>query len=86
MSSISAGPGRGRYIIRSKHDDTPLTELLGELGNDPAVAMVDAIGPPGKPHTVVCEMTGDKARSLQQRFDQSNQFIIEPDRPLSMFQ
>jgi hypothetical protein len=86
MSSIPGATGRSRYLIRSRNDETPLTDLLGDIGSDPAIAVIDTIGPAGKPHTVVAEMSEDTARSLKQRFDPLHQLIIEPDRPLSPFQ
>jgi hypothetical protein len=86
MSPISAGAETGRYIIRCRDDERPLAEFLAASGNDPAIKVVDTIGPAGKPHTVVAEMSGSMAQSLEQRFSSSNQLIIEPDRPLSLFQ
>ena len=56
---------------------------------DPEITVVDAIGPPEHPHTVVVEITPDKARALEMRFRSagtpSHQLTIEPDRPLSLF-
>jgi hypothetical protein len=86
MSPISDDAETGRYIIRCRDDERPLAEFLATTGNDPAIKVVDTIGPAGKPHTVVAEMSGSMAQSLEQRFSSSNQLIIEPDRPLSLFQ
>jgi hypothetical protein len=79
MSLLPTGPGKGRYIIRAK-DEGQLADLLGTISADPAISVIDAIGPAGKPHTIVAEMSHDTARFLEQRFQ------IEPDRPLSLFQ
>ena len=90
MSSIPTGPGTGRYIIRAKADNKPIAEILAEVltafGNDPAIKVLDTIGPAGRQHTMVAEMPHDTARSLAQRFQSSNQLIIEPDRPLSLYE
>jgi hypothetical protein len=88
--TIPTGPGTGRYIIRAKADSKPIAEILAEIlaafGNDPAIKVVDTIGPAGRQHTVVAEMPHDTARSLEQRFHNANQLIIEPDRPLSLYE
>ena len=86
MPPLPTGPGKGRYIIRSRNDDKSLADFLLDAGKDPAIEVIDTIGPAGKPHTIVAEMSADTARSLEQRFNSTNQLIIEPDRPLSLFQ
>ncbi|WP_426113286.1 hypothetical protein [Massilia sp. PWRC2] len=86
MVLTQTGPERGRYIVRAAGDAIPLTGFLATIANEPAIAIVDRIGPPGQAHTVVAEMSHDRARALEQQFIQSQQpIIIEPDRPLSMF-
>jgi hypothetical protein len=85
MPSIPAGSDKGRYIIRSRDDAKPLAEFLSSVDDDPAIDLVDTIGPQGQPHTVVVEMSHEKALSLEQRFRNTNQLVIEPDRPLSLF-
>ncbi|HEV7814942.1 MAG TPA: S8 family serine peptidase [Janthinobacterium sp.] len=85
MPLQQTGPGKGRYLIRAVGDAVPLADFLSSISADPAIAIVDAIGPAGRPHTVVAEMSHDRARALEQHFNQSKQFMIEPDRPLSLF-
>jgi hypothetical protein len=84
MPLSQTGPGKARYLIRAVGDAVPLTDFLTSLRDDSSIAIVDQIGPPGQPHTVVAEMSHDQARALEQRFSQSNQLMIEPDRPLSL--
>lgn len=86
MARTQTGPERGRYLVRAVKDAVPLTGFLDSISNDPAISVVDRIGPSGQPHTVVTEMSHDRARALEQQFIQSQQpLMIEPDRPLSMF-
>lgn len=76
-------PDTARYLIRAK-DDAPINDVLAKLADDPDVELVDLIGPKDQPHTVVVEVSPDKARDLMQRFRSTNQqLIIEPDQPLS---
>jgi hypothetical protein len=86
MPLLQTGPGKARFLIRAVGDAVPLADFLNSICGDPTIAIVDQIGPPGRPHTVVAEMSHDRARALEQRFSQSNQLMIEPDRPLSLFQ
>lgn len=76
--------GTSRYIIRSG-DGAQLAELIRRLEADPGIDLVDAIGPPGAPHTCVVDMTPGRAAELELQFRATNQFTIEPDRPLSLF-
>jgi hypothetical protein len=86
MPENQPGLPKGRFMI-SATDDTAgaLAEFVRASQADPDIALVDAIGPPGQPHTVVVDVTPDKARALAQRFRVSNQLLIEPDGPLSLF-
>lgn len=85
MALTQTGSERGRYLVRAMGDAIPLTGFLASIASDPAIAVVDRIGPAGQPHTVVTEMSHDRARALEQQFNQSQQpIMIEPDRPLSM--
>ncbi len=85
MSPISNAPGTGHYIVRSE-DAGQLAEFVEDIRQDPAVKLVDTIGPTNQPHTVVVAMSPEKALSLEQRFRKnSTPLIIEPDRPLSLF-
>ena len=85
MSPISSVPGTGHYIIRSE-DAGQLANFIREVQQDPAVTLVNTIGPADRPHTVVVAMSPEKALSLQQRIRKNSiPLIIEPDRPLSLF-
>jgi len=73
-----------RYIVRAAADDGALVRFIDSIRNDPAVRLVDAIGPSaGPPHTVVVETDPATAEQLKQRT--LNQLMIEPDSPLSLF-
>ena len=85
MPLSQTGPDKARYLIRAVGDAVPLTDFLASIGNDPSIKIADRIGPANQPHTVVAEMSHAQARALEQRFSQSNQLMIEPDRPLSLF-
>jgi hypothetical protein len=77
--------GSGRYIIRSE-DSASLTDFIKTVTGEPGMTLVDVIGPAEQPHTAVVDMPHDKARSLEQQFRSAKtQMIIEPDRPLSLF-
>jgi rRNA processing protein Gar1 len=77
--------GSGRYIIRSD-DSAKLNEFIKSVVSEPGMTLVDVIGPTEQPHTAVVEMSHDKARSLEQQFrNAKTPMIIEPDRPLSLF-
>ena len=81
----SAGPTRAsRYIVRAASDDSALASFIVSIRNDPAVRLVDTIGPrAGPPHTVVVETDPATAEQLKQRT--RNQLMFEPDSPLSLF-
>jgi hypothetical protein len=77
--------GRGRYIVRSE-DSGQLAEFIKSIESDPDATLVDVIGPRDAPHTAVVDLSDNKARALEQQFrDAKTQMIIEPDRPLSLF-
>ena len=85
MSPISSAPSTGPYIVRSE-DAGQLADFIQDIQQDPAVTLVDTIGPANRPHTVVVAMSPEKALSLEQRFSNNSiPLIIEPDRPLSLF-
>ncbi|GIZ50052.1 hypothetical protein [Noviherbaspirillum aridicola] len=73
-----------RYIIRAREAGL-LTALLGRLQADPSIQLLDVIGPAGAPHTAVVGLSPEMAAALEMQFRASNQFTIEPDRPLSLF-
>lgn len=74
-----------RYIVRAAGDSTPLQEFITGLQGNPAIRLVETIGPAPQPHTAVIETDETTAQALAQRFRDNNQLMIEPDRPLSMF-
>lgn len=81
----SPGPASpNRYIVRAAGDDGALATFIDSIRDDPAVRLVDTIGPSaGPPHTVVVETDPATVEQLRQRH--LNQLMIEPDRPLSLF-
>ncbi|MES2740757.1 MAG: hypothetical protein V4754_07370 [Pseudomonadota bacterium] len=89
MSTPQGAPAKARFLVHAVTDGDPVRAFLDEAAADPDIAVVDTIGPRGQPHTVVVEISPDKALALAQRFRNSspptNQLTIEPDRPLSMF-
>lgn len=75
---------RERYIVRAAQDDGALVSFIDSIRNDPAVRLVETIGPPsGPPHTAVVEADATTIEQLRQRT--LHQLMIEPDRPLSLF-
>lgn len=74
-----------RYIIRAVEAGPALAAFLASLPADTAVRLVDTIGPQAQPHTAVVETDARTAQQLEQAFRISNQLMIEPDRPLSLF-
>jgi hypothetical protein len=77
--------GISRYIIRAVDDGPVLAAFLAGIRANPALKLVDTIGPQGQPHTAVVETDAETAEQLKQSFRNSNQLMIEPDRPLSLF-
>ena len=84
MPIFGSASNSNRYIVRAAQDDAALARFLDSIQADPAVRIVDTIGPSsGPPHTVVLETDPATAEQLRQRT--LNQLMIEPDRPLSLF-
>ncbi|MES2152800.1 MAG: hypothetical protein V4508_23735 [Pseudomonadota bacterium] len=77
-------PGKGRYLISAIANPAALLDFLRVLGGDPEIKLVDTIGPPERPHTLVIDLAREKALALEQRFRETNQLMIEPDQPLSL--
>ena len=82
---IHTQPGKDRYMVRALDDPAALAEFLASVDSDPDIELIDTIGPTGRPHTAVLAITPDKALSLERRFQQSKQLLIERDRPLSLY-
>ena len=75
-----------RYIIRAVDDGgTALAAFIAGIRSNAAVHLVDTIGPEARPHTAVVETDAGTAEQLGQAFRTSNQLMIEPVRPLSLF-
>jgi len=79
------GSETSRYIIRAVEDGPALAAFIASLPADTAVRLVDTVGPQAQPHTAVVETDAWTAQQLEQAFRISNQLMIEPDRPLSLF-
>jgi len=75
-----------RYIVRAAGDIAPLQGFIDSIVDDPVIRLVEKIGPARQPHTVVIETDVSTAQMLDQRFRSTNQLMIEPDRPLSLFE
>jgi len=84
MPPLISTKDRSRYLIRAT-GARKLTDIIDELKNDSTVELLDTLGPANQPHTIVVAISHDKAHSLEQRFATSQEFKIEPDRPLSLF-
>jgi len=74
-----------RYIVRAAGDIAPLQSFIDSIVDDPVIRLVEKIGPARQAHTVVIETDVSTAQMLDQRFRSTNQLMIEPDRPLSLF-
>lgn len=88
MPSSTSGPVQGRtssrYIVRAAADSRALSAFIDDIAANPAVRLVDTIGPSaGPPHTAVVDTDPDTAEQLRRR--NLNQLTIEPDQPLSLF-
>jgi hypothetical protein len=84
MQAIKGGPGRGHYLISSV-DSKQLSDFIASAGDDPALQLIEIIGPQDSPHTAIYDMPHDSAAELARRFQTSGNLKIEPDRPLSLF-
>jgi len=82
MPLIPTPSARDQYIVRAT-DPGRLTVFLDGLRDDPAIEVVDRIGPAGQPHTAVLAVPADRASGLQQRIRSIEHLSIEPNRPLS---
>lgn len=84
LSGGASGRASSRYIVRAAADNSALTTFIDSLGANPAIRLIDTIGPSaGPPHTAVVETDPATAEQLRQRTH--NQLTIEPDQPLSLF-
>ncbi len=74
-----------RFIVRAREEGTTLADFLTTLQHEPELELVDTIGPAQGPHTAVVAVPAELAPSFEQRFRNSQQLMIERDRPLSLF-
>lgn len=81
-----------RYIVRARDeagDDSRTRAILADfvhsISNDPEIALVDQIGPVGRPHTLVISVPAHRVTTLEERFRLTPQLMFERDRPLSLF-
>ncbi|WP_348696586.1 hypothetical protein [Duganella fentianensis] len=82
---LDAQTAPAHYLIHAS-DQTAMLDFLGHAELDPEIRILDRIGAPDAPHTLVVELSGAKARALAQQFrNTSPQLTIEPDQPLTMF-
>jgi len=74
-----------RYIIRAVDDGPALAAFIAGIPAIPAVRLVDTVGSKAQPHTAIVETDALTAEQLGLSFRSLNQLMIEPDRPLSLF-
>lgn len=74
-----------RFIVRARDDGGTLADFLALVEREPALELIDTIGPPGDPHTAVISTSAAHAADFEQRFRHSPHIMIERDRPLSLF-
>lgn len=74
-----------RFIVRTREQGSTLTDVLAIMQNDPALELVDTIGPAGHPHTAVIATTAAHAPTFEQCYRHLPNIMIERDRPLSLF-
>lgn len=72
-----------RYIVRARGQGSALADFLGSLQGDPALELVDTIGPQGSPHTAIVAIAPALAPAFEQRLRTSPHLMIERDQPLS---
>lgn len=74
-----------RFIVRARAEGSTLADFLATIEHEPELELVDTIGPAQRPHTAVIAVAPEHAASFEQRFRNSQQLMIERDRPLSLF-
>jgi hypothetical protein len=74
-----------RFIVRARDEGGTVADFLTMIKNDPALELVDTIGPAERPHTAVVAVEPEQAPAFEQRFRNLQHLMIEPDRPLSLF-
>ena len=79
---------KSRFLVRAHDHDSAqaaLSAFVASLQDEPDIELVDQIGPPERPHTVVIEVFPEHAAALEQRVRKLQHLMIEPDRPLSLY-
>jgi hypothetical protein len=71
------------HLVRVR-DAAVLPQLVQFIEVDLRTPIARRLGPATDPHTLVVAITDDQAALLRQRF--GNQVIVEPDRPLSLYE
>jgi hypothetical protein len=74
-----------RFIVRARAEGSTLADFLATIEHEPELELVDTIGPAQRPHTAVIAVAPDQAAPFEQRIRNSQQLMIERDRPLSLF-
>jgi aspartate carbamoyltransferase regulatory subunit len=78
MNSLS----NKRYLV-SAEQTSALAHVIDHVKADPALQLVDTIGPQQAPHTLVVDMNEEQAARLRKKFSKLRGLSIEPDQPLS---
>ncbi len=73
-----------RYIIRTRNEAAALAAFLDSISTDPDIVVADRIGPAGQEHTAVLDVADRIAPQFEELLGDSEQLMIERDRPLSM--
>lgn len=71
-----------RFLVRAIAPQE-IVQFIEQVRNHPGAVILDEIGPPGQPHTLLISTSNEQAEALKQRF--AGQLIIEPDQPLQLF-
>jgi hypothetical protein len=78
-----------RYLVRARGTgpaaEQALDAFMAFIRKASDLALLDAIGPPGHPHTLVIGVPPGQVGTYEPQFHEWRDLIIEPDRPLSMF-
>jgi hypothetical protein len=74
----------GRYIIHATDDDLALARFVDGIAANPALHLVETVGPPGQPHIAIVETDAITAAELREAFRTSKDLSIEPEHPLSL--
>lgn len=75
-------PANKRYLV-SAEQASALTRVIDHVKADPALQLLDTIGPQQQPHTLVVDMNEEQAARLRKKFSKLRGLSIEPDQPLS---